>query len=742
MDVLTRLSKDLEERRDAELYSKNGMPDTRNKWHRMWSNPEVTPKDIIELTYGHVLTSIERRATLTAVIKSMGAAVARKIKLKSDDVVNKFEKEDIEAIHIGWYILKSYFEVGILKYKGEKRKNKNGRYDKNSTYYLHVLDADAISELTSLVDHDSVDLFPSKQAPANWEHQKFIHPGTGYSLIKHAHENAIKQIKYNDTTYLIDTLNKLGSTGWRINHFVFDVFKKSRYLEKTPFKFSKEVDREKVASLMIEINAIQALAERNLDNTFYHLYNVDFRGRIYPNTAFLHEQSSDNAKGLLLLDEPVPLGEEGAYWLCVHTANMFGNDKVSLDDRVQWVMDNMEELMGYVEDPISNDDWMDCDKPLCFLACCYELSMLANWTAAGNAQEDFPSCLPVYIDGSNNGVQHLVAMSKDADIAPLVNLVPQELPGDVYMFIADHTITRINSLLKDIDKKKVEKFGSFYKEFQRLQKELRDAAPRTERSRIAWAELKKFKNHNYDYIGSVMPVYWSQIKDRKIWRKTLKRNVMTLAYGGTERGMGQQIIDDTRGFSEYHRDMDVAWGYQLGRLVHGLCYEKLPGPAKMLKMFESLAKQENDKELPITFTQIVTGFPFVHSYREPNTKRVLVYYGEDQIKLSVQIWKEATLKKSKQLTGASPNIVHSLDAVHVALCVHDADYPVTVVHDSFGSHAGNMGKMFMLVREKFVELYEMDPLKHIMGQMNALHLIPEKGTLDVFEIINSDFAFA
>jgi DNA-directed RNA polymerase len=415
---------------------------------------------------------------------------------------------------------------------------------------------------------------------------------------------------------------------------------------------------------------------------------------------------------------------------------------VSLDDRVQWTLDNMEVLMSYVEDPIKNNDWMDCDKPLCFLACCYELAMLANWNAEGNDPEDFPSCLPIYIDGSNNGVQHLVAMSKDEEIAPLVNLVPQDLPGDVYMFIADHTITRIGELLASLDKAKVDKFEVFYKEFQTLQKDLRDAQPRTERSRIAWGDLKKFKNHNYDYIGSVMPVYWSQIKDRKIWRKTLKRNVMTLAYGGTERGMGQQIIDDTRGFSEYHRDMDVAWGYQLGRLVHGICYEKLPGPAKMLKMFEALAMQENDKDTPISYTQIVTGFPFVHSYREPNTKRVKLSYGEEEIKLSIQIWKAATLKKSKQLTGASPNIVHSLDAVHVALCVHDSDYPVTVVHDSFGSHAGNMGKMFVLVREKFVELYDMDPLNHIMSQMDATHLIPEKGKLDVSEILRSDYAFA
>ena len=74
--------------------------------------------------------------------------------------------------------------------------------------------------------------------------------------------------------------------------------------------------------------------------------------------------------------------------------------------------------------------------------------------------------------------------------------------------------------------------------------------------------------------------------------------------------------------------------------------------------------------------------------------------------------------------------------------VHDTDYPVTVVHDSFGCHAGNMEKAFVDVRKKFVELYEKEPLEHILAQMDALHLIPEKGNLDVREILASDYAFA
>lgn len=729
MNVIELLAEDLTFRQQS-MISKTGSVDKRNKAYQV---AELDPTYLIEMTYGHVLQAIERQSTLSNLVKGMGSAVMRREKLTEDAVT---------ACHIGWFILISYFETNILSYKGEHRKNSKGKRDKHPTYYIQVRNMDAIQEMMHLVDKGNVDLFPLISAPEPWEYNKFLHKQTGVSLIKHAHENAIKQVKQNDMSYLVDTLNKLGRTGWRINPFIFDVFKKTRNLKKTPFKYSKEIDKEKKASLLIELNAIEALAERNLNNAFYHLYNVDFRGRIYPNTAFLHEQSSDNAKGLLLLDTPVPLGEEGLYWLSVHTANMWGNDKVSLDDRVQWVQDNMDDILLYVDDPVSNDAWMDADKPLCFLAACYEFSMLSNWHGDGLPTEDFPSCLPIYIDGSNNGVQHLVAMSKDEEIAPLVNLVPQDLPGDVYMFIADHTIAKIKELLKKVKKSDKDKFDKFFEEWQSTLEGLQKYQPKTEKNRLAWQKFGKFKNHNYQYIQDSMPIYWSKITDRKIWRKTLKRNVMTLAYGGTERGMGQQIIDDTRDLSEYHRDMHDSWGYKLGRVVHSLCYEKLPGPAKMLSMFEQLAVQENEKNRPITYEQIVTGFPFVHSYRDPEKKRVQLYYGDDILKLNIQVWKEATLKKTKQKTGASPNIVHSLDAVHLTMVVHDADYEVTVVHDSFGCHAGNMGHLFNHVREKFVELYEMDPLYHILKQMDAIHLIPEKGNLDLNSVKESDYAFA
>ena len=48
----------------------------------------------------------------------------------------------------------------------------------------------------------------------------------------------------------------------------------------------------------------------------------------------------------------------------------------------------------------------------------------------------------------------------------------------------------------------------------------------------------------------------------------------------------QQIIDDTRDMSDYLRDKEHLWGALLGNLVFHTCYEKLPGPATMLRLFQ------------------------------------------------------------------------------------------------------------------------------------------------------------
>jgi DNA-directed RNA polymerase len=205
--------------------------------------------------------------------------------------------------------------------------------------------------------------------------------------------------------------------------------------------------------------------------------------------------------------------------------------------------------------------------------------------------------------------------------------------------------------------------------------------------------------------------------------------------------MGQQIIDDTRDMSEYLRDKEHLWGALLGDLVFETCYEKLKGPATMLRMFQDLAQRSNEKEVFLKWTTPVTNFPVVQAYRKPSIVRTKLKYGEEELKIQLQTWEETTINKDSQRTGAAPNIVHSFDAAHLTMTVVSAPYQMTVVHDSFGTLPGNMDDLFYRVREQFVEFYKSKPLEKLLSELNCKDLIPERGNLDVGQIVYSDYAF-
>ncbi|MES9091035.1 DNA-directed RNA polymerase, partial [Cutibacterium acnes] len=73
-------------------------------------------------------------------------------------------------------------------------------------------------------------------------------------------------------------------------------------------------------------------------------YNMDWRGRVYAIPAF-NPQGNDMTKGLLMAAQGEPIGAEGRKWLAIHGANTAGVDKVSFDDRLQWVKDNEELIL-------------------------------------------------------------------------------------------------------------------------------------------------------------------------------------------------------------------------------------------------------------------------------------------------------------------------------------------------------------------------------------------------------------
>lgn len=179
----------------------------------------------------------------------------------------------------------------------------------------------------------------------------------------------------------------------------------------------------------------------------------------------------------------------------------------------------------------------------------------------------------------------------------------------------------------------------------------------------------------------------------------------------------------------------------LGKDIHRACHEDLEGPGKLLSLFESIAESYNEAQQYMHWLSPLTNFPVTQNYRQPTTYRTLLSYGEDRLNVVVENWEEATLDKESQKLGASPNIVHSLDAAHMTIVISSADYDVAAIHDSWGTTAGNMGDLFIRVRQQFVKLYEEDPLLVILRQLGAEALLPKRGKLNIESILTSDYSF-
>jgi DNA-directed RNA polymerase len=113
------------------------------------------------------------------------------------------------------------------------------------------------------------------------------------------------------------------------------------------------------------------------------------------------------------------------------------------------------------------------------------------------------------------------------------------------------------------------------------------------------------------------------------------------------------------------------------------------------------------------------------------------------------------LDKRKQASGISPNFVNSLDAAHltrtVNYCLDAGITDFAMVHDSYGTHAGNADALSMLLRRAFVDQYSGAVLEDFRKQIEQqlpgklvkkLPPTPPMGTLDLEGVMASGYFFA
>jgi len=417
--------------------------------------------------------------------------------------------------------------------------------------------------------------------------------------------------------------------------------------------------------------------------------NLDFRGRAYPLPPLLNPQGDDMAKGVLHFAEGLPLGEDGAYWLAVHIANMFGVDKVSFEERIAWVHAHADQLLDSALDPLDGQRfWMDADAPFCALAACFE------WMGYQFNGQDHISRLPIALDGSCNGLQNFSAMLRDAVGGAATNLVPQAAPADIY--------TRV----RDLAQEKIKAFAE---------------------------------------AGDQQAIKL----DGQLTRNMVKRPVMTLPYGVTQSGIRAQVLSELK---EAGLD-DWNLAIYLTGILWECIGEVVVAARAVMEWLREASKVASSANLPVSWTT-PAGFPVLQEYKAVEGVKVKVHVAGKRVDLTVA-FEGSKLDRRKQTLGISPNFVHSCDASHMMLttnlAVVNGITAFAMIHDSFGTHAGNTSILAAALRQAFVDQYETDVLDDFRRQLEEqippevaakLPPLPPKGTLDLNLVLESGYFFA
>ena len=651
---------------------------------------------------------------------------------KRDEVMSWEEWTTPTKLHVGIRLVElMIYATGLIEIGTETVKHKKAKIIKQTEKTREwIKNRNGFNELLN------PEYLPTVMPPKAWS----TVVGGGYwtkelpelDLVKQKNKLFKKELENFDMPEVYAAVNTMQNTPYKINKFVlkvmqeawdkglavggmppnvnYDIPNKPHDIE-TNAESRKEWKRKAVMvhtenarmfSKRLLYAKIMWLADKFKDyQTLYFPLQLDFRGRAYCVPAFLNYQSITGAKALLSFARGKEITKEnkGDYWLAIHGANMFGQDKISLEERVEWVKDNEDMIIKCAEDPFTNRQWEDASNGYQFLAFCDE------WAKFKKEGYGFVSHIPVSVDGSCNGLQVYSLMLRDSKAGKLVNLLPTDKPQDIYQLVADAVIEKL---------------------------------------KVDAAENKPYAQLWLDY---------------GIKRSTTKRSIMTICYGSTRYSCTDFVIEDLtkrKDKGENHPFIDDLFrpASYLAGVIWDSIGDNLASARVGMDYLQTIARVVAREQLPIHWITPV-GFPVYQSYPEMKSKRVKAMLMGEVIKPRINTETDLT-DKLRMGNGVAPNLVHSVDSAAMMKTVNIAHkngiQNFCNVHDSFGTTAGDVEVLNQSLREAFItmfsendilENFRNDVLKQLPVELHKkIPEAPSKGNLDINQLRESKFFFA
>ncbi|XP_059775002.1 DNA-directed RNA polymerase, mitochondrial isoform X2 [Balaenoptera ricei] len=542
----------------------------------------------------------------------------------------------------------------------------------------------------------------------------------------------------------LDALTQLGNCAWRVNGRILDLVlelftdkgcprlgvpappseaprppegrqaPKGCLLPEVSPAEKAEMRRELARRLKVarEMQSLRAdalyrlsLAQHLRHRVFWLPHNMDFRGRTYPCSPHFNHLGSDLARALLEFAQGRPLGPHGLNWLKIHLVNLTGLKKrESLQARRDYADELMEDILDSADRPMTGRKWwMEADEPWQALACCMEVAQAVR----APDPTAYVSHFPVHQDGSCNGLQHYAALGRDSVGAASVNLLPLDLPQDVYSEVA--------------------------------------------------AQVEVFRRQDAEQGVRV-----AQVLQGFISRKVVKQTVMTVVYGVTRYGGRLQIEKRLREIHDFPQDFVWEASHYLVRQVFNSLQEMFSGTRSIQRWLTESARLISHTGSAVEWVTPL-GIPIIQPYHRDS--KVMIKGGLQSLTFSSSVDTSQKPNTLKQKNGFPPNFIHSLDSSHMmltALHCYRKGLTFVSVHDCFWTHAADVAVMNQVCREQFVRLHS-QPILHNLSRflikrfcsdprtsksiwvsrlMDTLLSVPKAGTFNLEQVKHSTYFFS
>lgn len=484
--------------------------------------------------------------------------------------------------------------------------------------------------------------------------------------------NGVSKVPYKINTELLDfALNN--------NKFnlLLDPNEVHKYQNVKGDKVKESIYKSHVSKILLQETILGVANLYRKFSKFYIPVKLDQRGRMYTNTSYITYQGSELAKALLLFAIPCSIHKSdymAINYLKAFGANSFDSSiaKKPLSGKIQWVDDNIENIINYENGILLSNAKND---PLLFLAFCIEYKRLHSTFELSDSQY-FNSYLPIQVDATCNGFQHMALLSNEQKLFKELNLVidKDSNPKDFYSYI-------LHKLLATIDTKlRINVFDN---------KELRNSLSR----------LNNF-----------------------IWnRNQVKKAIMTVPYNASHRSIKKHIIstlpvvDSTDNKLTWYgdsncmnsiindKDIDV-----MVNIIFDILLKEHINIEKLVKYLRTVGLLFGKLNLPIVWT-LPSGLQVSQSYLQTHSIKVIPF-SHSRITLNIRGIEKEKYSANDQKRSLMPNLIHSLDAASMAL-LYDKIAKTSdnicffSVHDCFGVPASEVEKIKTVLTSVYIELY-------------------------------------